>query len=52
MTAAKATGDASPNAAMATRGATLWDYARWLLDNAGTSGRLDAAKLIEKAIGK
>lgn len=39
-----------PTAFMATQGATLWDYAAFLMRNGGKCGQLRAARMIEKAI--
>lgn len=36
------------NAHMAGKGLTLLDWAEWMLVNAGTSGRLDVCRVVEK----
>lgn len=40
-----------PNAGLAASGRTLLDYAEWLMENAGRSGRLRAAEIVESANG-
>jgi hypothetical protein len=37
-----------PNDKLAARGLTLRDYAGWIFENAGHSGKLSVAKLVEK----
>ena len=37
-----------PNTALASAGRTLLDYVLWMLDNAGTAGKLNAARIIEQ----
>lgn len=38
-----------PSPALSERGASLLDYVWWMMENAGTTGRVKATRLIEKA---
>ncbi|MDD5301541.1 MAG: hypothetical protein PHS14_00415 [Elusimicrobia bacterium] len=44
--------DPHPYKDMAERGRTLWDWAQWMMANAGNRGKLQVAKLLEKTLNE